>query len=360
MLILSDVHIGFNRKGGVTPASAEALRTYLFGGLRSTLNDSNEEHLVVPGDLFDDFEIASRDWLETYSIFAAWLQQNAHRTLTLIAGNHDVSPRALRVSSFQMLCDVLRHVYGARVQVVPIDTTHLVETGVYAVAHCSNQDRFNERLLELLATVVHGDHVLLHANYSNDFAAQSDHSLNVSQEMAKRFIDKGVNLVFAHEHQARREMPVGAKQTGAEVIVLGNQWSTSIADCLGNKAKFAHTLNDGRLAKVQTWSADDPVNGYTEIDWQDLGDQDIGGFVRVVGEATSPEASDVINRIAKFRQRSKAFVITNAVKIDGIVQAEELPEQFEVAKRFDVMEFVRKHLTAEEFQVVEELAKERV
>ena len=30
------------------------------------------------------------------------------------------------------------------------------------------------------------------------------------------------------------------KALGGKVIILGNQWPTSIADCLGNDAKFAH------------------------------------------------------------------------------------------------------------------------
>ena len=33
MLILNDLHIGFRRVGGTTPASQEALRTYLFDNL---------------------------------------------------------------------------------------------------------------------------------------------------------------------------------------------------------------------------------------------------------------------------------------------------------------------------------------
>lgn len=353
MLIINDIHIGFRRVGGTTPESQEALRSRLVSVVSQIIQqglDDNEPELVILGDLFDDFEVSMRDWLDTYILLYRWLWTG--RRLTLVAGNHDHSPRANKVSSFQALATALREIQGVGdlVDVIGIDKWDVNGDGVAIVAHCSNQDLFNQNLDEVLE--VNGvKALLLHANFDNKFAAQTDHSLNVSREMAQRFIDKGVTLYFAHEHQARTEM-------GGKVVVFGNQFPTSIADCLGNTKKFYHYLTRGTdLVPVSSWSKDDWEHGFAEIDWRALADLEEAktGFVRVTGEATSAEASQVINVIAQFRQRSKAYVITNAVAIDGIIEAEALPESFEAAKRFDVMEFIERHLDAEQMAVVRKL-----
>jgi len=346
MLVLNDIHVGVQRKGGTTPRSREKLRNFLFSSLQSTLSATDERELVINGDLFDDFEIDPRDWVQTYSIFAAWLSQG--RKLYLVAGNHDHSAKALRVSSFQMLCEVLKGQFKDLVTVIGIDEyTALGQTKVIALAHCSNQDMFNLNLGKLLGSVVKGDILLLHANFDNNFAAQSDHSLNVTRQQAADFKTRGVTLVFAHEHQARASM-------GGSVVVLGNQWPTSIVDCLGNDKKFAHVIDsDNDITPIETWSRDG-MSGYAEIDWREL--TTLGGgnadFIRIVGQASANEASDVINSIAKFRTQSEAFVVTNAVKIEGMVEIADLPETFEATKAFDVMEFISRHLDAEEMVVV--------
>lgn len=353
MLIINDVHISFNRKGGTTPASQEALRAYLFDSLRSLLKDTPEKHLLVLGDLFDAFDCEARDWMETYQVFCDWLGRG--RTLTLVAGNHDTSPKGQRVSGFKMLADVLRNQFDGRVQVIDIGQWDEVwdHSGVYAVAHAANQDLFDVMVKEVLSEVTNGDYVLFHANYHNHFAAGSDHSLNISEEVAREFIDRGVDVIHAHEHQARREMPQGAKQTGAEVIVLGSQWATSISDCLGNDCKYAHVLRDGHLSKVETWRRDGEA-GYEQVPWQQLDSYEgDAGFIRVCGEAKAHEAAAALNVIAKFRQKASCFVVSNAVAVEGVVQGNELAVSMEQTKAFDVLRFVREHLEPDEFKQVE-------
>jgi metallophosphoesterase superfamily enzyme len=353
MLILNDIHIGVQRKGGTTPASQEALRSYLFTSLRDTLLASEEDHLCILGDLFDTFEVSPRDWIETYMILSQdWILRG--KRLALVAGNHDHSPKALKVSAFQMLCDVLTHGYGEMVQVIGIDQFAEVMPGVVALAHCSNQDLFDLKLKQIGALEFPPQYLLLHANFDNNFAAQSDHSLNVSREQASAL---GMKLVFAHEHQARTEM-------GGQVVIMGNQWPTSIADCLNNDKKYAHILKDGAIERLlpETWCGAEEPAGFCMVDWRDLGDAytDCGGFFRVEGEASSNEAGEVVSAIARFRSKSLAYVVSNAVKIDGIAQAEDLPETFEAAKTFDVMTFIKDNLEAREFEVVQtKLIKEQ-
>lgn len=347
MLAINDIHIGFDRKAGTTPGLREELRTYLLDSLDNLLTDSEEKHLLVVGDLFDKFEVDPRDWFSAFTVLTAWL--NRGKSLTLVAGNHDHSPKAQRVSSFQVLCSVLQQGWPGRAQVIGIDDfAHVMgHDNDIALAHCSNQDVFNIRMEEVLQMCRPGTRVFVHANFDNSFAVESDHSLNVSRDVAKRFVNAGATLIFAHVHQARTSF-------GGSVVLLGNQWPTSVSDCLGNDEKFAHVITGG-IKKVMTWSRDGD-NGFAEVDWREL----LGctaAFIRVVGTATSNEASEAISTIAKFRQKSDAFLITNAVKVEGIAEVNALPESFEAAKAFDVMEFISQHLDGDEMRVVKELAQ---
>lgn len=353
VLILSDIHVGFDRKGGTTPASQETMRSYLLQSFGHVVDTSDEGVMVILGDLFDSFAVSERDLLATYHILMRWISRN--RKLVLVAGNHDWSPKGDRVSSFQLLCEILEYSHGNQiVQVIPINEWAQIEPGVVAVAHCANQELFDTALTA--AMVTKPTYLLVHCNYDNKFAAQTDHSLNISRDKAREIVDAGTKLVFAHEHIARSDM-------AGNVIVLGNQWPTSIIDCMGNDKKFAHTLgptftDDLVFHKFETWSAAHDDFGYCELDWRLAGTKDMcAGFIRVVGSATSSEASDVINAIAAFRQRSNAFVITNAVNVEGVLQAEELPENFEAAKKFDVMDYIKQHLEVDEMAVVEGLLR---
>lgn len=341
MLILNDVHIGHNRQGGTTPASREALRNYLLKSFEEAFHDTTENHVCILGDLFDQFDVDGRDWVATYMILQDWLGRpnggQMHR-LTLVAGNHDWSNKGEKVSSFEMLCKVLKEQFGNQVSIVGIDQWAVIDDGTgIALAHCSNQDIFNAKLAEVLAMIARpGFRVLLHANFDNHFAAQSDHSLNVSEEQAKAFALKGATIYLAHEHQARTAL-------GGSVVVFGNQWPTSVSDCLNNDAKFAHVLRSG-VEKIMTWPSEGTA--YATIDWRELEmeAQYGAGFIKLVGTASANEAGECISSIAKFRTRSNAFVITNGVRIEGVIDNADLPEAFEAAKAFDVMEFINSNL----------------
>jgi metallophosphoesterase superfamily enzyme len=354
MLILNDVQLGVNRSGGTTPASREALRNYLFSSFEGVLNDTKEKHVCILGDLFDQFEVDSRDWLQCFMVLQDFCSKGGK--LTLVAGNHDHSPKALRVSSFEMLCKVLIEQFGhGRVDTLGIDQwtrlSHPTDKAdvfdIVALAHCSNQEVFNAKLAEILEKTATGDRILLHANFDNNFAAQSDHSLNVTREQAKAFASKGATLCFAHEHQAREAL-------GGSVVVFGNQWPSSVADCLGNTSKAAHIMS-GSVTKVGTWSMEDE-EGYAEVDWRELHSPELcTGFIKVVGTASANEAGDCINAISKFRSKSKAFVITNGVHIEGVAANEALPEAFESSRAFDVMEFIYSNLDEAQTVAVKKL-----
>ena len=160
---------------------------------------------------------------------------------------------------------------------------------------------------------------------------------------------KGVDLLFAHEHHHRREIPHGTPADGGSVVCLGNQIPTSVSDVLGRADKFYWELWEEGLRKHRFWEAKD---NYAELDWRSLPQDSPAKFIRVVGDAVNAEAAQVIDAIHRFRQKSNAFVITNAVKIEGIADIESLPATFEAAKKFDVMEFVYGQLNEAEAEVI--------
>lgn len=354
MIIINDLHLGVNRVSGTTPQSREDLRTYTFEQFSSLLDNANGHDLCILGDAFDSFEIPARDWLEAYMLLSAWCANNLSKTLILVAGNHDVSLKGNRVSSFETLGTVLDQQFS-NTDVVGINESvqvFLDEGKVFIVAHHTNQDLFDLTLGKVLMDVRRGDHVLFHANYHNPFAERADHSLNVSEEQALEFTKKGVTLVFAHEHAHRHEIPHATPADGGSVVCLGNQIPTSISDCLGNNSKFYWSLGHGGLTKTECWMAE---GNYEAVDWRDLNQDSPAKFIRVVGDAVNAEAAQVIDAIHRFRQKSHAFVITNAVKIEGIADIESLPDTFEAAKKFDVMEFVYGQLNEAEAEVIRKI-----
>lgn len=354
LVILNDLHLGVNRVSGTTPQSREDLRTYTFEQFSSLLDNADGHDLCILGDLFDSFEVPARDWLEAYMLLSAWCANNLNNTLTLVAGNHDVSLKGNRVSSFETLGTVLDQQLD-NVRVVGIDEFHQYEGYIWIASHHRNQELFDLRLNKILEAVQPNDFVLLHANYHNPFAERSDHSLNVSEEQALEFTKKGVTLVFAHEHAHRHEIPHGTPADGGSVVCLGNQIPTSVADCLGNDKKFYWEIKGGGLQKRECWS--DRDNGYLALDWRNLDPDCPAKFIRVVGDAVNAEAAAVIDAIHKFRQKSSAFVITNAVKIEGIAEIGDLPETFSAAAKFDVMGFVYRQLDSAEAEVIRKIAE---
>jgi calcineurin-like phosphoesterase family protein len=356
MIIINDLHLGVNRVSGTTPQSREDLRNYVFAEFDKLLHIADGHDLCILGDLFDSFEVAPRDWLESYLLLANWCANNPDNFLILVAGNHDVSLKGSKVSSFETLATVLNQQFD-NVEVVGIDGfAKLYRYGgrVFILAHHRNQDTFDLSLNSALVEAEKGDYVLLHANYHNKFAEQADHSLNVSEAQALEFTKKGVDLLFAHEHHHRREIPHGTPADGGSVVCLGNQIPTSVSDVLGRADKFYWELWEEGLRKHKFWEAKD---NYAELDWRSLPQDSPAKFIRVVGDAVNAEAAQVIDAIHRFRQKSNAFVITNAVKIEGIADIESLPSTFEVAKSFDVMEFVYGQLNEAEAEVIRKITE---
>lgn len=351
MIILNDVHLGVQRSAGTTPASALALRRQLQQSFAQFVASVNEP-LLINGDLFDSYDVDRVDLLQCFHTLR---QFSFHHPLFLVAGNHDLSKDSHKLSSFELLCQLLVASNPEYVNVI-MRPTGLLNAPVYVIPHLVNQTELDEAIAYFLEDVVPGakgagepfKFCLFHANYDNHFAAQADHSLNVSQEQALALIAAGVMPVFGHEHP-KRVVNLG----DGDVLCTGNQWPSSVSDCIGSKGKFAHRLfANGNYESIQTWT---PEGSYAEIDWREL-DQAPAGvqFIRVVGEATFEESAEAVAAVSRLRQKSEAFVITNAVKMAGAGDDLTLAEGAEVVQKIDVMNLLLASLDEREAARVQE------
>lgn len=334
LTVLNDWHIGAIRSGGTTPATAYQLRQDLLLQFEELLY-TIDSPLLINGDLFDGPSIPAADLLRTFQVLSDWLARSC-KSLYLSNGNHDLSKNSTVLSSFQLLAKLLIDVHGDLVTHIEAGTD--IGHGRYVIPHVANQDLFD---LEL-AKVPKCQYLFVHCNYDNEFAVESDHSLNLSKAWAEKLpVD---HIVFGHEHQARIEL-------NHRVIVVGNQQPSSISDCLNNSTKGAFLLDDHLGHQfLETWRAE---GDFSEQDWRDLKDE--GRFIRITGNATAAEAAVVAQGIARFRSQAEALVITNAVKIEGTDDAEVLALSHEEVTAFNVEAALMELLEPEEQAKVQAL-----
>lgn len=332
MIILNDNHIGTIRSAGTTPKSALALREFLVEQFGACL-DRIDENLIILGDLFDTHTIPLADWLRVYDLLNAWLEKGWK--LYLVAGNHDLNTDSAKVSHLQLLGRLL----SSHPNVTYVEGGYKVNDDIYIVSHVPNQDLLDYELSQ----VPKCKYLLVHANYDNDFAKEADHSLNISREqIAKLPVD---TVFFAHEHYYREDMR-------GKVFVGGNQFPASVSDCLHRDMKCMHRLTDKGIERIETWSPSD----YSEIIWN-APHETSARFIRFIGQCTPEESVGMMEMIARYRRSSEAFIVSNAVKVvdpEAEEQGLEL-NSVERVRSFDIMEALKRHLTEEEYKIIESL-----
>lgn len=313
LTIINDTHLGVTRTAGTTHTSAAKLQSWMLRHFDSLLNQCRDSNLLINGDLFDRFEVDKGIEFCVYARLLVWLKENPRQVLFLSAGNHDLSKDSSRRSSFINLCKYLS-ISGCQERVCIMEEgVNLITDGVGVIPHVPNQELLEANLEAALQ--IEGLHTLfLHCNFDNPFAAQTDHSLNLSAERAQQFAEKGVQLVLGHEHHGRHL---------GNVRIIGNQIPSSIADCLDPNKVKQYAVLEGRELTLHDFMPVDDV--FAEVDWQTdtLPDKQ---FIRVTGEATYEQASEVVQRIAEWRKSSDAFVITNAVKVGTLDTQTALPD----------------------------------
>jgi DNA repair exonuclease SbcCD nuclease subunit len=353
MLVLNDTHIDPNRTGGTTPLSHALLREYMHENFEKQLDIGSADGCVLlNGDLHDGFTISNAAVLRVYTAIGARLESGAIKTLFLARGNHDIARDTTKLSSFDLLGALLVDSYPQRVVVITEPTLiawgeHAADQG-WVVPHAPNQDIFDLWIAEVGMQPL--PFVFVHCNYSNGFAAESDHSLNITVEQCAMLEAVGFkHIIFGHEHQQ------GTRPNG--VIIVGNQTPSSVSDCLNNTYKRALQIDGGKISEVVTWT---DKGSYYECDWSKLDQipQD-AQFVRIKGEATDEQAAAVLEAISTLRKRHSAFVITNAVIVNGRSLDVSSMEAVEQVQTFDVLEFLYSNLSGDQVDYLKKLHKER-
>ena len=138
-----------------------------------------------------------------------------------------------------------------------------------------------------------------------------------------------------------------------------NQVPSSVSDCLGGQDKeILQILTDGSYSLDTCWQ---PEGDFAHIDWRSLATAEADGlvntarFLRVTGTAKADEAAAVATTIARFRSTAKALVITNAVQIEGINDAEDIALSHEQITAFNVRDALRELLTDDENKKIDNL-----
>ncbi len=352
ILVINDLHLGVERSGGTTPASAIDLRKYGHRMHTQLLELAGEgDTVLVNGDLTDTYSIALTDALEIYGAAARWLTDTTTRRKCLIwaLGNHDLSKDSSKLGTVAFIGRLLEVQFPANFVMITKPSAFSKED--YVIPHVPNQEIFD---LELSRVPDSTKRLYLHCNYDNVFAGQADHSLNLSRDQAKALVKRGMTLILGHEHQGRTLM-------NDKVIIVGNQFPSSVSDCLQHGdaqtdgRKYALVIDGEDMELVPTWSTNDNEGGYREVPWTDLDSvPENTGFLRVTGRATPEESAAVIKAIANLRQRSGAFVITNAVKVDGAASEEIAAQSLEDIRSVNVIELLLDTLDDDQKKVVQQ------
>ena len=341
MKILNDLHLGVRRVSGTTPESQQALRSYMFDQFKSLLNLGDDNELVILGDLFDGHTVPSADVWETVQHLSDWLRHDRTREVTLVAGNHDLSRDSGGFSSFDLLVNFLLMLHPR--QTFALYEQGRVTEGVWTIPHLPNQAEFDAAL----AAVPRGTQwLLLHANFDNGFAEAADHSLNVSKAQLEA-LPRGCTALFAHEHQAR---------SWRGHVMLGNQFSSSISDCLNNPGdlKRVFHITEGGLVE-QVWQRVDQI--YASCHWSELHTlPEEARFIRVHGKVSPEEAGEAVRAISNLRRSHAAFVVSNATEVVTEDVSDADIASLEAAKSFDVLSFLQENLDPAQFEVVKGLS----
>lgn len=354
-LILNDLHIGVRRTGGTTFASAEALRQFARDKYKKLLQiavDQRCERVIINGDLTDSYNIELSEALELYVATAEFMSANPGISMVWSLGNHDLSKDSSQLGTVAFIGSLLEK-FSDRFKLVSEPT--MLDGDVYVIPHLVNQKEFDMALEDVPESA---KWVLLHCNYDNTFAGAADHSLNLSREQAKLLASSGARTVLGHEHQGRELMK-------GKVLITGNQFPTSVADCLPHGdaqkdgTKRALIIDGSDYEWIQTWTPGDSDGWFEKIDWTELKDvvEEGRGFIRVEGNVPAGDSTDAIRAIADFRQRSQSFVVTNATSVEQVDSPDELGVSIDDLKSVNVIELLLAELNpAQQAKVREVLA----
>jgi calcineurin-like phosphoesterase family protein len=300
-LIINDPHLGVKRQAGTTRKSREELDRWLLGQFGKLLLQPHDR-LIILGDLFDKRNV------EEHIMAHVIGQLKDEKDCIIVAGNHDLGGIDDRTISSAEFVAMMSGSYWLE-QPEDID-----DEKIFIIPHMHSQDEFDRAVSQCPDNAI----MMVHCNIDSPFA-HSDHSLNLSIYQMKDLEKRGVDIISGHEH---------TKRDIHNVSILGNQFPSSIADCIGGD-KYAHVLVDHNdLVEIKTWDA---KKGFLRTDT--LSSIEDSQFIEIRKEVdTVSEYSDIVKEVAQFRRISDAFIVKNSVKVREIlaVKSDEEVTHFNV------------------------------
>lgn len=108
-----------------------------------------------------------------------------------------------------------------------------------------------------------------------------------------------------------------------------------------------------KMSRLTTWKAE---NSFVQIDWKLLDDTPADAdFVRVTGTAKQEEAAAMLQAVSKLRQGHRAYVVSLAVKIEGLDDVAELEVAASEMKALDVLTYLLDQLDPDQAVAVKSL-----
>jgi DNA repair exonuclease SbcCD nuclease subunit len=300
----SDPHLGLVRTSHTTVQSRAALKQELFRVAARLIEITGSDQLFCLGDLFDTDTNDEATILQGAEIIK--------RCTMVLGGNHDLPNREGKLSSLQLLDQVIPH----KIVCGSTDEPGFgrgINPAVYFVPHMATQELFEQSLGEARADAdsLKGAYpgsaliLCLHCNY-NSGLIHNDASLNLTREKADELLSSFDYILLGHEHESRT-------LHGGKLIILGNTHPTSFSDI---SDKYIWEFEDGKFTPHMIWSKQ---AGYRNIDWE-AGTGEISDtvqFIEITGKAPAERLPDIAQNIAKlWKTHTNLLMVRNNVESD--------------------------------------------
>ena len=299
----SDPHIGLVRNSHTTVQSRAALRFELFRSAARLIEITGSDPLFCLGDLFDTDNNDEATILQGAEI--------VRRCKMVLGGNHDLPNREGKLSSLQLLDQVIpdKIVCGSTDE-PGFGRAEGHKAVIYMVPHMATQELFEQSLMEAStdARELNTSKPLilgLHCNY-NSGLIHNDASLNLTKEKADELLEVFEFVLLGHEHESRTLQ-------GGKLIILGNTHPTSFSDI---SDKFIWEFDDGRFTPHLIWSKQ---AGYQKLGWEEDMDliPDTVQFIEITGKAPAERLPDIAQSIARlWKTYPNLLMVRNNVESD--------------------------------------------
>lgn len=241
VLIYSDPHIGLSRKANSTPLSSALREAWCRNELHALL-DRHEVSFCL-GDFFD----RESNPEETISAGIALAQ----KTSIILAGNHDIPNREGKLSSLELVREVLPNIpMIADKQENDGFITDVGGTSFFFAPHALTQADYDQMIegLRVEAAKAPKYRVLcLHCNYDLPEQFLNDSTLNLTKDQALELLRDFHYILIGHVHTP-------ADYFEGRLKLVGSVFPTAF-DNLEDKRALVYDTETGTFDQILTWPA---------------------------------------------------------------------------------------------------------